>query len=155
MEACCVLPTTDLGSPKNCPRCGKPGRSVERITLKALLRPEALTRLFAPEHRFCSTADCPVVYFGRAEVFERKDLSVPVFQKEPAGARTVCYCFGITEADVGREIAETGRTTAAERISALVKAGRCACELKNPQGNCCLGNVAAVTRSYAHVVLGR
>jgi hypothetical protein len=122
------------------------GRTVERITLKALLRPQALLRLSAIEHRFCPTPDCPVVYFGREETFERGDLTVPVFQKEPPGTRLVCCCFGVTEEDIRREIIEAGRSSAAERITALVKEGRCACEVKNPQGSCCLGNIAAATK---------
>jgi hypothetical protein len=33
-------------------------------------------------------------------------------------------------------------------VKAIVnKAGHCACELKNPQGSCCLGNVTAAVRS--------
>jgi hypothetical protein len=120
---------------------------VDRITVKAMLRPAGLTRLAAPVHRFCATPDCPVVYFGRDEVFDTSEITVPVFQKEPPGSRPVCYCFQIGEADIRRELVETGRSTAAERISALVKAERCACEVKNPQGSCCLGNVALVTAS--------
>ena len=133
-------------SPTHCPECRQPGRLVERITVKALLRPAALGRLSAPEHRFCPTAECPVVYFGMAEVFDREDVVVPVFQKERAGQRTVCYCFAVTEADLRREIAETGRSTATTVITQHVKAGRCACEVKNPQGRCCLGEVASATR---------
>jgi len=114
--------------------------------VKALLRPEALARLSAPEHRFCPTSECPVVYFGQDEVFDRRELAVPVFQKEPRGARTVCYCFAISEKDIRRELLETGHSSASERITALVKADRCACELKNPQGSCCLGNVAETTK---------
>lgn len=124
----------------------KAGRVVDRVTVKALLRPEALARLSAPEHRFCRAADCPIVYFGAGEIFSRDEINVPVFQKEPAGARTVCYCFAITEQDIRREVEQTGRSTATDRIATLVKAGRCACEGKNPQGSCCLGNVAAVTK---------
>ncbi len=134
-------------SPTRCPACGRPGRLVERITVKAMLRPEALMRVSAPEHRFCATPKCPVVYFGIEEAFDRKEIVVPVFQKEPAGERTVCYCFGIGEGDLRRELLETGRSTASERISALVKADRCACEVKNPQGSCCLGNVAAAAKA--------
>lgn len=78
-------------------------------------------------------------------MFRREDVAVPVFQKEPAGNRTVCYCFAVSEVDLHREIAETGRSTAADRITDHVKAGRCACEIKNPQGSCCLGNVVQVT----------
>ncbi len=62
------------------------------------------------------------------------------------GERTVCYCFAVTEADLRREIAETGRSTAAAEITEHVRAGRCACEVKNPQGSCCLGNVARAIR---------
>jgi hypothetical protein len=89
------------------------------------------------------------VYFGEGEAFDRDEVAVPVFHKEPAGDRTVCYCFAISEADLRREIVETGRSTAAHRITAHVQAGRCACEIKNPQGNCCLGSVAAVVKALA------
>jgi hypothetical protein len=109
-------------------------------------------RLSAPEHRLCTTRECPIVYFGADEVFNRGEILVPVFQKEPTATRTVCYCFAVTEADIRRDV-DTGRSTARDRISALVKGGRCACEIKNPQGTCCLGNVAAATRA-AKAALG-
>jgi hypothetical protein len=51
----------------------------------------------------------------------------------------------VTEDELRREIAETGRSGAAAEISEHLRAGRCACELKNPQGSCCLGNVATAT----------
>ena len=66
-----------------------------------------------------------------------------VFQKEPTGTRTVCYCFAVTEEDIRRELVETGSSFVSRRITGLVRAGRCACQVKNPQGSCCLGNVAA------------
>lgn len=136
-------------SATRCPECGRPGRLVERITVKAMLRAPALMRLSAPEHRFCPTPTCAVVYFGPDEVFDGEEIVVPVFQKEPEGDRTVCYCFAVTEGDIRREIVEAGRSTATDRITALVKAERCACEVRNPQGTCCLGNVAATTKALA------
>jgi hypothetical protein len=153
MEGCCTVKPTTHRSPTHCPECAKPGRLVGRITVKAMLRPEALMRLSATEHRFCPTPECPVVYFGAEEVFDLEQIVVPVFQKEPAGERTVCYCFAVNERDIRRELAETGRSTAGDRITALVKTERCACEIKNPQGSCCLGNVAATTR-VAKAALG-
>lgn len=145
MSDCCQLGVSGAGSPR-CPRCGLVGRSVDPLTPKALLTPEALARVSAPAHRFCPTPTCAVVYFGDTELFERHDVIVPVYQKEPPGERTLCYCFAIGEPEIRREIAEGGRSTAAERITAHVKAGRCACEIKNPQGSCCLGNVALEER---------
>ena len=149
MGDCCVVKPTTPTSPTRCPECGRQGRLVQRITVKAMLRPTALMRLSAPEHRLCSTPACRIVYFGRSEVFDREEIVVPVFQKEPEKDRTVCYCFAVTEGDIRREVAETGRSEAVERIRALVRAERCACEVKNPQGGCCLGDVVATTRAAA------
>lgn len=152
MESCCTVNPAAPTPPTHCPACHRPGRSVERITVKAMLRPQALARLSAPEHRFCPTPQCPVVYFGADEVFARDEVGVPVFQKEPPGNRTVCYCFAVTEADLRREIAQTDRSTAADVITEHVEARRCACELKNPQGSCCLGNLALATREAMKAV---
>ena len=147
MSDCCEVETPSGGGPARCADCDQPGRTVDPITVKALLKPEALARLSAPAHRFCPTPSCPVVYFGEGEAFDREEIAVPVFHKEPAGNRTVCYCFAIGEADLRRGIVETGRSTAAQRITEHVSAGRCACEVRNPQGSCCLGNVAAVVKA--------
>lgn len=133
METCCV-PGTSAPDPARCPACNKPGRPVERVTVKALLQPEALARISAPEHRFCATPGCPVVYFGGGEVFGREEVRVPVFHKEPEGDRLLCYCFGIREDQVRREIEASGRSASAARIKDLVKAVRCACEVRNPEG---------------------
>jgi hypothetical protein len=147
MGSCCSVDGGEQATATAiCPRCGQPGRSVERITLKALLKADALARLSPDPYRFCPTPACEVVYFGPDSVFIGGDVSVPVFQKDPAGERTVCYCFDVTESDLRRELVDGERPTASERITALVKADRCACEVRNPQGSCCLGNITSVVQ---------
>ena len=149
MEPCCE---TSGEADRACPGCGRPGRSVERITVKAMLRPAALSRLDDAEHRFCTTSTCPVVYFGESATFKLDEIGVAVFQKEAPADRTVCYCFAITEGEIAEELGKSGASTAVGRITALVKADRCACEVKNPQGSCCLGNVGMVVRSAAAAI---
>ncbi len=131
----------------------QPGRNIDSITVEALLRPEALATLSSSGHGFCASASCPIVYFADSEAFDVDAVAVPVFQKEAGVDRTVCYCFQIGEADLRREIQAAGGSTASKRVSAHVKAGRCACEIKNPQGSCCLGNltstVAALVVEFA------
>ena len=143
---CCRVGGRGLDPPTQCPGCGKVGRTVEPITLSALLAPAALERRSPGQHRFCANEVCPIVYFGDGETFISADLIVPVFQKEPVGSRTVCYCLGITEAELRQQVDAADRT-AVQRIRQLVNEGRCACEVRNPQGSCCLGNVVAVTGS--------
>ena len=155
MESCCTLKPAKVSAATACPECHRVGRNVERITLKALLRPAALERRSAAEHRFCATASCDVVYFGEGEVFRRDDVLVAVFQKEPEGGRTVCYCFGVTEDEIRREVEDSGRSASAARIKALVQVESCACEVRNPQGSCCLGNVTAVAKSPEAVAASR
>lgn len=146
MEDCCHEPNDAPGATANCPACGARGSDLDETTLKALLRPAALARRSEIEHRFCATSSCPVVYFGKEERFTRDDLAVPVFQKETGSERPVCYCFDVSESDIREEVARTGQSGATGRIKALIQADRCACELRNPQGSCCLGNVATTER---------
>jgi hypothetical protein len=145
MQDCCDQPAD--GGRYPCPGCGRHGHQVDRITLKALLRPDALVRLASGDYRFCATSECPVVYHGPDGEFRREDVLVPVFQKEVGASRTLCYCFVIAEDQIRREVETSGFSASADRIKDLVVAGRCACEVRNPQGTCCLGNVFALVKA--------
>jgi len=120
--------------------------------VKALLTESALRRFVPGAYRFCSDPTCSVVYFG-AEVFKTDDLRVRVWQKEPAGARMICYCFDENEADIRSEVEQTGTSKAAQRVRDHIAAGRCACEVRNPKGSCCLGDVVQAVKQitdHAH-----
>jgi hypothetical protein len=121
------------------------------ITLKALLRPHALARLEPVAYRFCPTPTCPVAYFaGAAEsVYHKDDLKVRVGLKEIDDPVPVCYCFGHTRASIVAEVRETGTSTVVASIADLVQAGRCACEVNNPSGVCCLGEVNRAVKQAA------
>jgi len=152
MSNCCCPPTAQGGGACVCPASRTVGKAVETQTVKALLTDQALRRLTASnQHHFCADPACDIVYFdGAGAVYRRTDVRVPVWQKEPFGRRVVCYCFGESEDRIRMEIRATGRSTAVERIRAHISAGRCACEVRNPRGACCLGEVvAAVTRVAA------
>lgn len=109
--------------------------------------PAALRAAGPTEYRFCADAGCPIVYFsGTGSQFGTADLRVPVWQKLPSGCRLVCYCFGESEASIRAEIELTGRSLAVQRIREHIAAGRCACDVRNPRGTCCLGDVMAAVR---------
>lgn len=117
------------------------------ITLKSLLKPSALEHL-NPEaiHFYCSDATCSVVYFDGEAVFGTDVLKVPVFHKDDGADVPVCYCFHWTRTRIADEVRATGASTAAEQITEHIRAGRCGCEVNNPQGSCCLGNVRSVVK---------
>ncbi len=136
-----------------CPGTGTPGISVDVQTVKALLTTAALRRLEADAYFFCPSPDCEVVYFThRGQTFTADDLRVGVWQKQAPGNRTICYCFGENESDIRAEIASGGRSLAIERVRAHIQAGRCACEIRNPRGTCCLGDVTAAVKRLVAMV---
>jgi hypothetical protein len=106
--------------------------------VKALLTGTALRRLDGRAYRFCAQPDCEVVYFDRdaGSVFDKSDLRVRVGLKESSDPIPICYCFDLTLSDL-----RTGIDVVSV-IGAETRAGHCACEVKNPQGSCCLGNVS-------------
>lgn len=132
-----------------CPVSGTVGLSVNRITLKALLTPDALRRLDETPYFFCPAPDCNVVYFStqNTSFFTRADLTIRVGLKEREHPIPLCYCFGYTLADVQQDLAARGTTDIPAVITEEIRAGHCACEVRNPQGTCCLGNVTAAVKT--------
>ena len=104
-------------------------------------------------YRFCPAPSCAAVYFDEhGRVFNTADIRVPIWQKQSFGDRVVCYCFGENERAIREEIERHGRSDAVERVRAHIAAKRCACDIRNPRGACCLGDViAAVKRVSAQV----
>lgn len=147
-DSTCEIPTGPAAS-EFCPRCGSKGLHVDPITLKALFTPDALRRGVPANPRFCPAERCPVVYHDNASslTFMEKDLIVRVHAKHPHDDDVpVCYCFQHSRGTIRREIEQNGSSDALKSITAEVKAGHCACEVKNPKGTCCLGDVAQVQK---------
>ena len=150
MSDCCSVNTTQspVSAEMPCPVSGTRSKQMDLVTVQSLVRhlPFGMARA---QYYFCEAADCDVVYFPSnptAPTFHRGDLLVRVGVKEAHDPIPVCYCFGITRKTLEEEIRHTGQSTVAERIKAEVKAGRCACQLKNPSGRCCLGDVARAVK---------
>ncbi len=59
-----------------------------------------------------------------------------VTTKTQGDKRPICYCFGFSEGDARKEIERTGQSTIPATVSGLIKAGMCACEVRNPAGVC-------------------
>ena len=128
-----------------CPTNGQPGKPVDALILKACLA-VSLTKLGPTSYRFCHEPDCPTVYYAvdGSQVFDEAVLRERVYQKHAEQANTpICYCFGFSVRDV-QEPKRARQTLAV--IEAGIKAGQCGCEWRNPQGDCCLGNVRAAAK---------
>jgi hypothetical protein len=150
MSDCCSANANTEAAPAvmACPVNGARSKQVDMLTVKSLVRQLPLG-MPNTQYYFCDSSDCQVVYFAldaEAPRFCREDLAVRVGAKETADPIPMCYCFGFSRQDIWDEIHSTGESTVAKRITAEVEAGRCACEVKNPSGKCCLGDVTRTTK---------
>jgi Zinc binding domain len=130
-----------------CPECGKIGKPIQAQTVKALLS-VSLRQVQAVKYLFCRTQTCPVVYFSAdsEQTLRAEHVRERVYQKEPeAEGVLICYCFRHTVGDL-RAASSKVRIAMLDDINTGINAGQCACDLRNPQGSCCLGNVRNVIK---------
>ncbi|MDZ7291543.1 MAG: (2Fe-2S)-binding protein [candidate division KSB1 bacterium] len=149
-ESCClVTEKTPTPARAECPVSGTLSRKIQRRTLEHLLKPEKRGFLQDVQYYYCKEPTCNVVYFSNENVplFTTEDLAVKVFVKDQGDDVPVCYCFNWTRGRLKQQIKETGHSTAALEIAREIKAGHCACDVKNPKGECCLGDVNAFVKA--------
>lgn len=147
----CDLPAQDFQRlPRGlnaCPICGQAGKPVQGQTIKSLLS-VSLRQVQDVQYLFCRTQTCPVVYFSDdgERTFAIEEIRERVYQKEPEAEDVlICYCFRHTIGEL-RSAAREERSAIVDNINAGINAGQCACDLRNPQGSCCLGNVRGMIK---------
>lgn len=138
-----VLTDLKTDDPLPCLKCGHNSKAVSRRTVLLMVKPEFLEEALNGTFRFCQVRECAIVYFQEqgTRVFTVEDLRTTVGVKATTDPIPLCYCFGFDESHLREEIVQIGTTTIPERISYLIREGLCACDIRNPSGNCCLGEV--------------
>lgn len=134
-----------------CPQTGTQGKKVDGSTVKSMLS-VSLRAVQDVQYFFCRDADCSVVYFSEdgQHLFHVNDIRERVYQKEPDNPDVpICYCFRHTLKDIKRELEVNGGADVIADIEAGIQAGQCACDWRNPQGDCCLGNVRRFIKQAA------
>ena len=154
---CCCTPKATLVPAVACPSCGRSGQPVAALTMRAMLRPELVVQVRDAAYYYCATPSCPMVYYapGGPQTFNCEDLPVRVGIKVTGPPPTICYCFGLTIESLREDVARTGRSEAVEAIQAAVKAGTCRCEVMNPSGRCCMGDVVKALKVIGGGLLGQ
>ncbi|MFD4820899.1 putative iron-sulfur cluster-binding metallochaperone [Peribacillus butanolivorans] len=153
MSDCCATKeqVSENSGSDLCPSCNVKGKNVKIITLKSMLKPSVLDSLNAGlTHYFCSTKDCDVVYFDTGKkMYLTSEIKVSVHQKDKSSIVPVCYCFGWTKEKIKEYIKQELSPKPIEHIRKNIKENRCGCEVNNPQGSCCLGNVTNYIKSLS------
>lgn len=151
MSNCCSSNGTEQQhtSSRICPACGVKGKAVGTLTVKQIVIDH--TSVGNGSYSFCHTPSCNVAYFAPGSIFGKADIKVRVGIKEDADPVPLCYCFDYSREDIWRDIEAKGETSVLEEIKNEVQGGFCACEVKNPSGTCCLGDITrAIQEAKKH-----
>lgn len=133
-----------------CPICHKIGLSVKDITVKNLLAGTLKKDLEEDKYYLCMNKSCDVAYYDRSykEVFKRDDLKVPLWFKEGADPKYICYCSKITEEEIISAIVNKGARSIKELCDLTGAMENCNCELNHPTGKCCSTQMNEVLKEY-------
>ena len=147
---CLVTEVTEAPLRADCLVSGTGSKKIQRITVEHLVKSELVANIIDSQYYYCADPECPVVYFNQdsSSTFTIEDLRVKVFAKDPDKDVNVCYCFDWTRGRIEEEIEETGTSTASRDVAEKVKADLCECDIKNPKGVCCLGDINRVVSAY-------
>ena len=131
--------------------CGIAGDSVKPVTVRAMLKPALTGQVRDEAYFFCANPDCNLAYFSPdgLQVFTKDDVVVRIGVKETHAPRPLCYCFGHSYESMRDEWIATGRITAIGSVRSQMISGGCRCQVTNPRGSCCIGDLTSAAREIA------
>lgn len=123
----------------SCPGNGWQGRAVEWRTVAALAAGPIPQR---QDFWLCLDRGCDIVYFSAGgHCLRVGDLRFELGIKSASPEAFLCYCFLLRRREFLSEIHPNHESTLFSRVTTEVQKGNCACEVRNPTGRCCLGEI--------------
>jgi hypothetical protein len=134
MSNCCSNYSAKITT-ATCPKCGVFCKRVENKTLYHQVKFPENSALSADKYYFCPSKECTVGYFsGNGHIISKQHLRTYQEIKDDK----LCYCFDIN-ADHYLSVLHTNNADAIKNfVIQRTKSGDCACDIKNPSGQCCL-----------------
>ncbi len=148
MSDCCTIPSNQLGTAGVCPVCGQKGKPVDLNTVRALTRRNFPNYGELTQGFIClNPEDKTVYYFNDLKItVNQKDVVTNVGFKSQSYIKTVCYCFQHTADNIIDDYIKNNISNIENDVRQKVKEKRCSCEVSNPKGKCCLGDIRNVIK---------
>lgn len=153
-DTCClVTERTPAPVRADCPVSKFSARKVQKRTLQHLLKDDKVISIQNVQYYYCADPKCNVVYFSNENVpyFSVEDVNVKIFAKHTDDDTNVCYCFNWTRGRIKEQMNQSGTSTSSIEIAKEVKNGTCSCDIKNPKGECCLGDINSFIKEIQSV----
>lgn len=144
MSNCCSG-SSQKAATQACPQCGATSKNVEMRTLYHQIRFPENQGITPDTYYFCSSKDCSIGYFSIAgnRVPKMHLRTYQEIQKDK-----LCYCFDIDAEPYLAALRTNNAAPITDFVMQRTKSGECACELRNPSGQCCLAKFKHLGTEY-------
>ena len=144
MSDCCCK-NTSTKTKQICPECGSTCKSVGMPTLYHQVRFPENQAIITDSYFFCPAKPCSVGYFSSVgNTIPKQHLrSCQAIQSD-----ALCYCFDIDAEQYLSALEAQRAAPIKDFVMQRTQAGECACEIRNPSGQCCLANFKYLEKSH-------
>jgi hypothetical protein len=91
---------------------------------------------------YCADRTCSAGYFSQ------EGSIIPKKQLKAFTEQTLCYCFDISTEQYLNALKNETAATIKQFVMHKTKSGDCACEIRNPSGQCCLANFKQLEKDF-------
>ena len=143
MSECCSGGSTS--SVAMCPQCSISGKNTSMKTISHQVKFPDILDIETDNYYYCADSSCSVGYFSQ------EDKIIPKKQLRAFAEHTnnkLCYCFDINTEQYLNALKDETAATIKQFVIQKTKSGDCACEIRNPSGQCCLANFKQLEKDF-------
>ncbi|WP_305908598.1 hypothetical protein Q9L42_009895 [Methylomarinum sp. Ch1-1] len=146
----CGCPNTSPKTKQICPECGATCIGVGMSTLYHQVRFPENQALITDSYYFCPAKTCSIAYFSNAgnTILKRHLRSYQAIQSD-----ALCYCFDINAEQYLSALKDHQAGSIKAFVIQRTQAGECACEIRNPSGQCCLASFKYLEKSHRDTLI--
>jgi len=123
---------------------------VKDVTVKNLVINNLKSSVEKESYCLCTGRSCDVIYFNASfdKIFKKVDIKVPIWFKDDADPKIICYCNQVTEKEIQNVVLNENAKTVKDVIELTDAMKTCNCELNHPTGKCCSRQINETINKY-------
>lgn len=100
---------------------------------------DLLSEVTDADYYLCTNEKCNIVYYSSNSELQikKEQIKVPIWFKEDANPKYICYCNQVTEENIINAVKNEGARNMKDiiKLTGAMKNGKC--EVNHPTGKCC------------------
>jgi hypothetical protein len=142
MSSCCSGGASS--SAQACPQCGTSSKSISMKTIFHQVKFPEISSVETGSYFHCAGESCSVGYFSQ------EGLVIPKHQLRAFDElnNKLCYCFDVNVEQYIQALKDNTASEIKKFVIQKTKSGDCACEIRNPSGQCCLASFKQLEKKW-------